>query len=71
MPQDTLNIYMKKFITTSLFGGVMFLASFLLAEDAKEKAEEKTIEPIQVVCPTTAEEEVTQPSDSKTKNTVE
>ena len=64
---------MKRFITTSLFAGVMSLASSVLAEDAKEKAEEKTIEPIQVVCPTcvTVEEEAAQPADSTTKTVVE
>ena len=57
---------MKKIIIASLFAGVMSLASFVVAEEQKEAAEES----IQVVGPTS--DEGAQPvNDSTTETTNE
>lgn len=49
---------MKKIIITSLFAGIMSLASFVVAEDSKEES-------IQVVSPTVSDEG-TQPTTETT-----
>ena len=54
---------MKKFIITGLFTSLISFASLAMAEDTKEKS----IEPIQVVCPpATTDEEAAQPVTDST-----
>ena len=58
---------MKKFIITSLFSGVMAMASFAFAEEVKEES----IEPIMVVCPTPEEESIQTTDDVLVETTTE
>ena len=58
---------MKKIIITSLFAGIMSLASFVVAEEPKEEAEES----IQVVSPTVSDEGAQPVNVSTTETTNE